>query len=537
LTCDVSLTGRSEDVDNTGDVAEQKRVEEALRESELRYRTLFEASGNAILILHDDRFTDCNARTLTMFGASREQIIGAPPFAFSPSVQPDGRASKDKAFEKIHLALTEGRQFFEWLHAREDGTPFDTEVTLSPIVLGGEVLLQAIVRDISSRKQAEREAKLAAAHVQYLSQYANDFIILLDEQFCFLEVNERVVDGYGYTREELIGARASLLRAPEALDSFVEQMERTRASGKELYETVHRCKSGETFPVEINLRTIDKEGRRLYLSVIRDISERKRADEQVRRLNDELRRRAEDMEQRVRDRTAQLAARNQELKDFAYTVSHDLKAPLRGIAGYAKELERKHRAGLSDRAQFCLTQILTAASHLDQLIEDLLRYSRLDAETPSYAVVDLPGLVGMILRDRDLTLKEQGAMVTVELPFATLHSWERGLMQVLCNLVDNAIKYSRKATPPRVHIAATSLEHAWQVKVSDNGVGFDMKYHDRLFKLFNRLVRMEDFEGTGAGLAIARRVVDKLGGRIWAESEPGHGATFFVELPKPADRT
>ena len=261
----------------------------------------------------------------------------------------------------------------------------------------------------------------------------------------------------------------------------------------------------------------------------------KQAEAQVQLLNEQLRLRAEELERRVLVRTAQLAEKNQELREFASTVSHDLKAPLRGIAGYAHELQRKHRAGLGDRAQFCVAQILTAATHLDQLIEDLLRYSRLDAETPSCAAVDLRSLVDMILGDRDLTIKERHIEVTVDIPFPTLRTWERGLAQILGNLIDNAIKYSRNAQPPRLCITAADLGDTWQVSVGDNGVGFDMKYHDRIFKLFSRLVRIEEFEGTGAGLAIARRVVEKQGGRIWAESAPGQGATFFVELPKPGE--
>jgi hypothetical protein len=125
--------------------------------------------------------------------------------------------------------------------------------------------------------------------------------------------------------------------------------------------------------------------------------------------------------------------------------------------------------------------------------------------------------------------------VTVDIPSATLQTWERGLAQVLSNLIDNAIKYSRKANPPRLRIVATSNSGAWQVAITDNGIGFDMKYHDRIFKLFNRLERMEEYEGTGAGLAIARKVIEKQGGRIWAEAAPGQGATFFVELPKPVE--
>jgi PAS domain S-box-containing protein len=137
------------------DVTEQKCVEQALRESELKHRTLFETASDAILLMRHDRFIDCNARTLAMFGCSREQIVGAPPHKFSPPVQPDGRPSEVVALEKINLALTQGPQLFEWEHCREDRTPFAAEVSLNRIELGEEVLLQAIVRDVTKRKQAE----------------------------------------------------------------------------------------------------------------------------------------------------------------------------------------------------------------------------------------------------------------------------------------------------------------------------------------------------------------------------------------------
>jgi light-regulated signal transduction histidine kinase (bacteriophytochrome) len=269
--------------------------------------------------------------------------------------------------------------------------------------------------------------------------------------------------------------------------------------------------------------------------MVHDISERRQAEEQVRQLNEDLRRHADVLEQRVQARTAQLAQRNQELKDFAYTVSHDLKAPLRGIAGYANELTRKHSSALGQRAQFCVAQINSAASSLDHLIEDLLHYSRLDAETPSFTDVILRDLVEGLLRDRQLALAEQHVEVTVDIPFSSVRAWERGLVQVLTNLIDNAMKYSRKASPPRLRIAAALLNDEWRLTVSDNGIGFDMKYHDRIFGLFNRLVRMEDYEGTGAGLAIVKKVVEKHGGRVWAESAPGEGATFFVTLPRARD--
>jgi PAS domain S-box-containing protein len=250
------------------------------------------------------------------------------------------------------------------------------------------------------------------------------------------------------------------------------------------------------------------------------------------RLYGEAQHHAEELEQRVLARTEQLAAKNQELKGFAYTVSHDLKAPLRGIAGYANELDTRHRAGLGERAQFCLAQILTATHNLDHLIEDLLHYSRLDAETPTMTEVDPRRLVETILQDRKLAIAEQGIDVTVDIPFPMMRTWERGLVQVMTNLIDNAIKYSRAAKPPRLSIRAEALDESWRIIVSDNGIGFDMKYHDRIFGLFNRLVRAEDYEGSGAGLAIVKKVLDREGGRIWAVSAVGQGASFYVELPR-----
>jgi PAS domain S-box-containing protein len=526
------------------DVTEQKRVEQALRESELKHRTLFETASDAILLMRHDCFIDCNARTLTMFGCSRAQIVGAPPYKFSPPIQPDGRPSQDKALEKINLALTQGPQLFEWEHCREDQSPFAAEVSLNRLEFGEDVLLQAIVRDITDRKRIE--AALLASEREYreLVMLANSIILRWSREGRITFLNEFGQRFFGYTKEELLGRHV--------LGTIVPETESTGRDLRPLMDEIcanptmfeRSCnenmrRNGERVWIDwTNKVVLDEQGQiREILSIGSDVTERMQAEAQIRILNQELQRHAEEMERRVIARTAQLAARNQELKEFAYTVSHDLKAPLRGIAGYANELDRKHRVGLGERALFCLTQILTATSNLDRLIEDLLRYSRLDTETPSPTTINLASLVEMILHDRDLSIKEQHVEVNVEIHFDTLEAWERGLVQVLSNLIDNAIKYSRGANPPRVRIAATSLDEVWQVTVSDNGIGFDMKYHDRIFKLFNRLVRMEEFEGTGAGLAIARKVLEKQGGRVWAESAPGQGATFFVELPKPRKGT
>jgi signal transduction histidine kinase len=273
------------------------------------------------------------------------------------------------------------------------------------------------------------------------------------------------------------------------------------------------------------------------------LGELRQCDEELTRVNRELTETntgvvalyadLENTAEQLRRSEEMLRCRNENLQEFTHTVSHDLKAPLRGIAGYANELDRRHRAGLSERAEFCITQVLTATRNMDHLIEDLLHYSRMDAQTTSLTEVDLRGLVEAILKDRGLVIDEQHIEVTVDIPFTTLQAWERGLVQALANLIDNAIKYSCEASPSRLGIRAVESGTAWRLSVSDNGIGFDMKYVDRIFGLFNRLVRADEFEGTGVGLAIAKKALEKQGGRIWAESAPGRGATFFVELPKP----
>ena len=227
-----------------------------------------------------------------------------------------------------------------------------------------------------------------------------------------------------------------------------------------------------------------------------------------------------------------LRARNQELKGFAYTVSHDLRAPLRGIAGYGQELERKHKEGLSERGRFCLSQILTATQNLDDLIKDLMDYARLDAESPELTEVNLRQLIATILQDRSLLIAEQQVAMTLDIPDLTLNTWVCGLVQVLTNLIDNALKYSRKASPPRIAITAEVVGNGLRLSVSDNGIGFDMKYQEQIFGLFNRLERSEAFEGTGAGLAIVKKVLAKLGGSIRVAAQPGLGAVFTVELPE-----
>jgi PAS domain S-box-containing protein len=523
-------------------ITEQKQVAQALQDSQERLLTAQRVAR--VGFLDWDLKTNqifLSDETCELTGYRPEGQVATPDFV-AQSVHPDDVAY---AGENLNLAI-QGIKPYDIVHRhlRPDGKVVwvHAQAELTRDENGAPSRLLGTMVDITEQKRSEEALKASEREYRELVMLANSIILRWTRDGRITFLNEFGQRFFGYTNSELVGRHVIGTIVPETdttgrdlrplMDEVCAYPKRFERSSNE-----NMRRNGERVWIDwTNKVVLDEHGQiREILSIGSDITERKLAEEQVQKLHDELQHRADDLEQRVLDRTAQLATRNQELKDFAYTVSHDLKAPLRGIAGYANELARKHQEGLGERAQFCLTQILTATSNLDHLIEDLLRYSRLDAESPSPTTVDLRNLVNMILRDRELEIQNGHIEVTLDIPFATLQTWERGLVQVMSNLIDNAIKYSRDATPPRLHIEAKSLDQVWQIIVGDNGIGFDMKYHERLFKLFNRLVRMDEFEGTGAGLAIARKVIEKQGGRIWAESAPQQGARFFVELPKPSE--
>ena len=523
-------------------ITEQKQVAQALQDSQERLLTAQRVAR--VGFLDWDLKTNqifLSDETCELTGYRPEGQVATPDFV-AQSVHPDDVAY---AGENLNLAIQGIKPYdIEHRHLRPDGNVVwvHAQAELTRDENGAPSRLLGTMVDITGQKRIEEALKASEREYRELVMLANSIILRWTRDGRITFLNEFGQRFFGYTNSELVGRHVIGTIVPEAdttgrdlrrlMDEVCAYPKRFERSSNENM----RCNGERVWIDWTNKVVLDERGQiREILSIGSDITERMLAEEQVQKLHEELQHRADDLEQRVLDRTAQLAARNQELKDFAYTVSHDLKAPLRGIAGYANELARKHQEGLGERAQFCLTQILTATSNLDHLIEDLLRYSRLDAESPSSTTVDLRNLVNMILRDRELEIQHGHIEVTLDIPFATLQTWERGLVQVMSNLIDNAIKYSREATPPRLHVEAKSLDQVWQVIVGDNGIGFDMKYHDRLFKLFNRLVRMEEFEGTGAGLAIARKVLEKQGGRIRAESAPHQGARFFVELPKPSE--
>jgi PAS domain S-box-containing protein len=256
-----------------------------------------------------------------------------------------------------------------------------------------------------------------------------------------------------------------------------------------------------------------------------DVTERRRVEQQLQLLNREL-------ERRVAERTAELEAKHRQIESFAYSVSHDLKAPLRGIEGYSRLLESDHAERLDEEGRFFVEMIRKATIQMGQLIDDLLAYSRIERGRPALAPIAPASLVDALLAGVAAELGADGVRVTVAVdPGLVVHAEREGLMLALRNLLENALKFTGGRAERAIEIGARREGTLGLLWVRDNGPGFDMRYHDRIFEIFQRLHRSEDYPGTGVGLAMVRKAVERMQGRVWAEARPGVGAVFTIELP------
>lgn len=248
-------------------------------------------------------------------------------------------------------------------------------------------------------------------------------------------------------------------------------------------------------------------------------------------LFEKLRQNATELEKRVDDRTRELKSKNKELETFTYTVSHDLKAPLRGISGYATLLMEDHADELNEEGKKYLGNLVSSTERMSLLIEDLLAYSRVERREIKKTAVNLNEMFEKIITEYQADINSRNLQFKLEIGYDELFTDHEALSQALRNIIDNAVKFTRGRETPQIFIRCGKLEDHCLISIEDNGIGFDMKYYDKIFEIFQRLHLAEEYPGTGVGLAVVRKAIERLGGKIWAVSEPGEGSTFFMELP------
>jgi PAS domain S-box-containing protein len=479
------------------------------RKSESRYRSLLEATPDAIIIVNQDgRIELANAQMEAVFGYTRPELIGASVDVLLPE---RFRGTHDGYRHRFfhspeRRAMGEGRDLFGM---RKDGTEFPVEVSLSPLETEDGVLALAAIRDGTERRRAETKFRA-------LLESAPDAMVIVDEQGRIELANAQTESLFGHTRPELLGKSVDIL-VPERLRGapgehrhgfFQSPKRRAMGEGRELFGL---RKDGTEFPMEISLSPLEDPSGSSLMAAIRDISQREKA------------------KQHLIQTIAELKRSNDELEQFAYVTSHDLQEPLRMVASYTQLLAKHYKGRLGTDADEFIMFAVDGATRMRRLIQDLLAYSRAGTSDEPLSAIASEDALREALANLEGAVKDGAAIVTHD-PLPTVTMNRPQLAQIFQNLIGNAIKY-RGADSPRIHVTARSVSGQGHVfSVQDNGLGIDPQQFERIFVIFQRLHARNAFTGTGIGLAICKKLVERHGGRIWVDSEPGRGSTFHFSL-------
>jgi PAS domain S-box-containing protein len=504
--------------------------------SDAKYRGLLEAAPDAMVVVNQrGEIVLLNVQAEKQFGYSRDELVGQKvkniiPEGFAERLIADATRSTAEALaQQIGMGI-------ELSGRRKDGSEFPIEIMLSPLQSAEGILVTAAIRDISVRQAAEKHLVQMESRYRGLLEAAPDAMVVVNQRGEIVLVNVQAEKQFGYRRDELVGQKVKNIIPQGFAERLVADASRSVADALAQQigmgiELSGRRKDGGEFPIEIMLSPLESADGILVTAAIRNISARKKSEED----NAEL-------ERRVEERTKQLGVANQvleqsnvELKQFAYVASHDLQSPLRSISGFVQLLQLEYEGKLDKQAQDWIRRTVQSIEQMQTLIRDLLSYSRVDARSRPFTQIPFLDIVNDALTLLDSSIHDSGAQVTWG-PLPEIMGDRSQLVQLVQNLIGNGLTY-RGDQPPRIHVSVERRGTEWIFSVRDNGIGIDPKYREQIFEIFKRLHDQKEYPGTGIGLAVCRRVVNRHGGKIWVESELGHGSTFRFTIPEGTEPT
>jgi PAS domain S-box-containing protein len=488
-----------------------RELAQALLESEEKYRLLLDGIQNYAIFMMDPRgqILSWNAGAERIKGYSADQIVGRNFSCFFPTAE----IERGRPEEILRMTAASGRHEEQGMRVRKDGSQFLASVVFTALrdPAGNLRGFSEFSHDLTERKESE-------ARYRGLLEAAPDAMVVVNVAGEIVLLNVRAEKEFGYSRDELVGQKVKNI-IPEG---FAERLiaDGTRSPAEALaqqigtgIELIGRRKDGSDFPIELMLSPLESADGILVTAAIRDISVRKQSEQQLVNTVRELKR------------------SNDELQQFAYVSSHDLQEPLRMVSSYTQLLAKRYKGRLDSDADEFIAYAVDGCNRMQGLIQDLLAYSRAGNNGKALHKISGEDALQRALANLRITIEESGAVITHDsLPAVTTDAPQ--LTQVFQNLVGNAIKY-HGVEAPRVHVsAAKQAGNEWIFSVRDNGLGIDPQYFERIFILFQRLHGRAEFEGTGIGLAICKKILERLGGRIWVESQPEKGSTFYFALPE-----
>jgi PAS domain S-box-containing protein len=517
----VEIEGRPAVIGNLLDITGRKRAEEELREAQRKFAAAFRSSPCATTLADLDdsyRYMDASDSHESVTGYRREEIIGRTALELAAFADPVEFATIQERL------LSEGNvRDFEFRFRRKDGQVRRGLVSADLILLKGRKCVISATRDITGRKESEAVLAKEMFRRRLAFERNRDGIVVVDGEGRIREVNQSYSGMIGYGVEELIGMHIWEIGEQFTAESVAEVVRTVRegAAVPALLDVRHRRKDGAVIDVEVSPTHYEIEGEIFFYCTIRDITERKRAHQALLQSQEELAIYA-----------GKLARSNAELERFAYVASHDLQEPLRMVAGFTRLLAKRYSGRLDETANRYIDYAEDGAKRMQHLIADLLAYSRVNCKDLDLRPVALEPLVRGAMRNLQAAIEESGASITVEalpsLPVEQMH-----FTQLFQNLVGNALKFRRPGVRPEVRISAVDNGAEYVLSVADNGIGICPEYRERVFQIFQRLHSRAEYAGTGIGLAICKKVVERHGGRIWVEAGAGHGSIFRFTLPRP----